>query len=142
MTWNGSGIVPGPFFLPGIITIQLDIVRFYDKLYKRLSRKYSGNELEYKVINYLFKKTYRMYNYTTRINEIEKNLISELKKKAPVRVKKLAVTIPVPAAAAKSTKNAACRRIKPRICKVNCCLHALVRQHPRASPWGEAGKNL
>lgn len=35
-------------------------------------------------INYLFKENYKMYNYNTRINEIEKNLVSELKKKAPI----------------------------------------------------------
>ena len=34
-------------------------------------------------IEYLFKENYKMYNYNTRINEIEKNLVSELKKKSP-----------------------------------------------------------
>ena len=32
--------------------------------------------------NKLFKETYKMYNYNDRIKEIEKNLISELKKKS------------------------------------------------------------
>ena len=33
-------------------------------------------------IDYLFKHTYRMYNYTNRINEIEKNMVSELNRKS------------------------------------------------------------
>lgn len=45
--------------------------------------------MKYSDINYLFKNTYRMYNFTTRINEIEKNLISELKKKAPEIIDKI-----------------------------------------------------
>ncbi len=38
--------------------------------------------MKYNDIDYLFKHTYKMYNFNTRINEIEKNLISELKKKS------------------------------------------------------------
>ncbi|MBQ3409337.1 MAG: AAA family ATPase [Clostridia bacterium] len=34
-------------------------------------------------IDYLFKHTYKIYNYTMRINELEKNMISELNKKSP-----------------------------------------------------------
>lgn len=34
-------------------------------------------------IDYLFKHTYRMYNYTTRVNELEKNMIAEFNRKAP-----------------------------------------------------------
>lgn len=45
--------------------------------------------MKYNDINYLFKNTYRMYNFTTRINEIEKNLVSELKKKAPEIIDKI-----------------------------------------------------
>lgn len=39
--------------------------------------------LKYEDIQNLFKNTYKMYNYKTRINEIEKNLISEFKKISP-----------------------------------------------------------
>lgn len=38
--------------------------------------------MSYNNINKLFKETYKMYNYNDRIKEIEKNLISELKKKS------------------------------------------------------------
>lgn len=33
-------------------------------------------------IDYLFKNTYKMYNFTNRINEIEKNMVSELNRKS------------------------------------------------------------
>lgn len=46
---------------------------FYFKNYEIMS---------YNNINKLFKETYKMYNYNDRIKEIEKNLISELKKKS------------------------------------------------------------
>lgn len=46
---------------------------FYFKEYEIMS---------YNNINKLFKETYKMYNYNDRIKEIEKNLISELKKKS------------------------------------------------------------
>lgn len=39
--------------------------------------------MKYDEINYLFKYTYKMYNYDLRIKEIEKNMISEIKKKMP-----------------------------------------------------------
>ena len=39
--------------------------------------------MTYDKINSLFKDTYKMYNFNTRINEIEKNLTSEFKKKIP-----------------------------------------------------------
>lgn len=39
--------------------------------------------LKYEDIQKLFKNTYKMYNYNTRVNEIEKNLISEFKKISP-----------------------------------------------------------
>lgn len=39
--------------------------------------------LKYDDIQNLFKNDYKMYNYNTRINEIEKNLIYELKKVSP-----------------------------------------------------------
>lgn len=39
--------------------------------------------MKYQDIDYLFKHTYKMYNLNTRINEIEKSLISELKRKTP-----------------------------------------------------------
>lgn len=39
--------------------------------------------MKYQNIDYLFKHTYKMYNLNTRINEIEKSLISELKRKTP-----------------------------------------------------------
>ena len=45
--------------------------------------------MKYNDIDYLFKNTYKMYNYTTRINEIEKNLVSALKKKAPQIIEKI-----------------------------------------------------
>ena len=38
--------------------------------------------MKYDDINNLFKNMYKMYNYTMRINEIEKNLVSELKRKS------------------------------------------------------------
>ena len=45
--------------------------------------------MRYNDIDYLFKHTYKMYNFTTRINEIEKNLVSALKKKAPEIIEKI-----------------------------------------------------
>lgn len=36
--------------------------------------------MSYNDIDYLFKHTYKMYNFTTRINEIEKHLVTELDK--------------------------------------------------------------
>jgi DNA helicase-2/ATP-dependent DNA helicase PcrA len=39
--------------------------------------------MKYSDIDYLFKHTYKMYNFNSRIGEIEKNLISELKRKTP-----------------------------------------------------------
>ena len=39
--------------------------------------------MKYQDIDYLFKHTYKMYNMNTRVNEIEKSLISELKRKTP-----------------------------------------------------------
>ena len=39
--------------------------------------------LKYEEIKKLFKETYKMYNYNTRISEVEKNLISEFKKSSP-----------------------------------------------------------
>lgn len=39
--------------------------------------------MKYQDIDYLFKHTYKMYNLNTRVNEIEKSLISELKRKTP-----------------------------------------------------------
>ena len=39
--------------------------------------------MKYNDIDYLFKNTYKMYNFTTRINEIQKNLVAALQKKAP-----------------------------------------------------------
>mgnify|MGYP001115417201 CR=1 FL=1 len=38
--------------------------------------------MKYNDIDYLFKHTYKMYNFNTRVNEIEKNLVSALKKKS------------------------------------------------------------
>ena len=38
--------------------------------------------MKYEDINNLFKQTYKMYNFTMRVNEIEKNLIAELKRKS------------------------------------------------------------
>ena len=40
-------------------------------------------------IDYLFKNTYKMYNFTTRINELEKNLVSELKRKSEPIIEKI-----------------------------------------------------
>ena len=50
----------------------------------KMDFKYETNLImEYDEINNLFKKTYKMYNYSMRINEIEKNMMYELKKKIP-----------------------------------------------------------
>ena len=38
--------------------------------------------MKYEDINNLFKNTYKIYNFTMRINEIEKNMIAELKRKS------------------------------------------------------------
>ena len=38
--------------------------------------------MKYNDIDYLFKHTYKMYNFTMRINEIEKNLVAALNKKS------------------------------------------------------------
>lgn len=38
--------------------------------------------MKYNDIDYLFKHNYKMYNFTTRINELEKNMVMELKKKS------------------------------------------------------------
>ena len=45
--------------------------------------------MKYEEINNLFKNTYKMYNFNTRINEIEKNLAAELKKKTPEIIENL-----------------------------------------------------
>lgn len=45
--------------------------------------------MKYEEINNLFKNTYKMYNFTTRIKEIEKNLAAELKKKTPEIIENL-----------------------------------------------------
>lgn len=45
--------------------------------------------MKYENINNLFKNTYKMYNFTTRIKEIEKNLAAELKKKTPEIIENL-----------------------------------------------------
>lgn len=45
--------------------------------------------MKYEEINNLFKNTYKMYNFTTRIKEIEKNLAAELKKKIPEIIENL-----------------------------------------------------
>ena len=45
--------------------------------------------MKYEDINNLFKNTYKMYNYTARIKELEKNMLSELKRKSEVIIEKL-----------------------------------------------------
>ena len=45
--------------------------------------------MKYEEISNLFKNTYKMYNFTTRIKEIEKNLAAELKKKTPEIIENL-----------------------------------------------------
>lgn len=45
--------------------------------------------MKHEEINNLFKNTYKMYNFTTRIKEIEKNLAAELKKKTPEIIENL-----------------------------------------------------
>ena len=45
--------------------------------------------LKYNDIDYLFKHTYKMYNFDNRIHEIEKNLVSEFKRKSPEIIEKL-----------------------------------------------------
>ena len=45
--------------------------------------------MKYEEINNLVKNTYKMYNFTTRIKEIEKNLAAELKKKTPEIIENL-----------------------------------------------------
>lgn len=42
-------------------------------------------------IDYLFKNTYKMYNFSARINEIEKNMISELNRKSEKIIEELRV---------------------------------------------------
>ncbi len=39
--------------------------------------------MKYGEIDYLFKHTYKMYNFTTRLNEIEKNMVTAFNKLAP-----------------------------------------------------------
>lgn len=45
--------------------------------------------MDYESINQLFKQTYKMYNYTTRINEIEKNMVSALSRKSSEIIEEL-----------------------------------------------------
>ena len=45
--------------------------------------------MKYNDIDYLFKHTYKMYNFDNRIHEIEKNLVSEFKRKSPEIIEKL-----------------------------------------------------
>lgn len=40
-------------------------------------------------INNLFKETYKMYNFTARINELEKNMVSELKRKSVAIIERI-----------------------------------------------------
>lgn len=62
-----------------------------DKYLKQVEENYIPKEdfcfmdniiMKYEDINNLFKNTYKLYNFTMRINEIEKNLIAELKRKS------------------------------------------------------------
>ncbi len=63
-----------------------------DKYLEKVENEYVPNKdfcydtytiMTYNEINNLFKNVYKMYNFEMRVNEIEKNLISELKKKIP-----------------------------------------------------------
>ena len=45
--------------------------------------------MKYNDINYLFKHIYKIYNFDNRIHEIEKNLVSEFKRKSPEIIEKL-----------------------------------------------------
>lgn len=45
--------------------------------------------MKYEEINKLFKDTYKMYNYTARIKELEKNMLSGLKRKSEEIIEKL-----------------------------------------------------
>lgn len=45
--------------------------------------------MKYDDIKFLFENTYKMYNFNDRIKEIEKNMVSELKKKAPEIIEKI-----------------------------------------------------
>ena len=47
--------------------------------------------MDYKEINELFTSTYNMYNFAMRINEIEKNLIYEFRKKSDKIVEELKI---------------------------------------------------
>ena len=50
---------------------------------------YGHTIMDYESINNLFMHTYKMYNYATRINEIEKNMVSALSKKSIELIKEL-----------------------------------------------------
>lgn len=61
-----------------------------DNYIPKIDFSYNENVImKYERINDLFKNTYKMYNYTARISEIEKNLISEFKKKIPQILEKI-----------------------------------------------------
>lgn len=46
-----------------------NLLREYNKIFNKYSKKYSGNELEYKIINYLFKKGFNIEDIKRCIDE-------------------------------------------------------------------------
>lgn len=57
-----------------IDNIELDndnnnLIREYNKIYNKYSKKYNGKELEYKIINYLYKKGFNLEDIKRCINE-------------------------------------------------------------------------
>ena len=45
--------------------------------------------MKYEDINNLFKNTYKIYNFTARISEMEKNMLSELKRKSEIIIEEI-----------------------------------------------------
>ena len=45
------------------------IAKEFNKVYNKYNKKYSGNELEYKVINYLYKKGFNIEDIKRCLNE-------------------------------------------------------------------------
>ena len=70
---------------------SLDFKKAIDEYLKNIENNYIPKEdfyfmnhliMKHTDIDYLFKNTYKMYNFTNRINEIEKNMVSELNRKS------------------------------------------------------------
>ena len=70
---------------------SLDFKKAIDEYLKDIENNYIPKEdfyfmnhliMKHTDIDYLFKNTYKMYNFTNRINEIEKNMVSELNRKS------------------------------------------------------------